>query len=298
MQHASWAYNNIDFRAVFIFSKSSLSPSLCPTMLLKFTNSDMFNTSLIDIATGAIAYDVVTCIVDTPDTADLPEVALPFGIISPSLIASNHDHPTFANFSIRSDGNMKPIPNFTPSGEARKTEIRTGDGALVAEMKWDGRRPDIFVRDEHVGQVSSLFDLSNVKRGSDVLAISTRFSKEYEWNATANCVTLVNSTSGQTKGVFHQNTIRVPVSPSSASNISRHDKLINTRVPGLGHCYLEFESHPLVEDVEIIISFFIMEILRRGRFSLTPYMFERPRLWQLHEAKDMILRRLRRNTVS
>ena len=72
---------------------------------------------------------------------------------------------------------------------------------------------------------------------------------------------------------------------------------IPTHLPGLGSCYLEFTPHPLAQDIEIILSFLMMEILRRGRFSLTPYTFERPKLWQFKEARDLFMRRLRRNTV-
>ncbi|KDR73604.1 hypothetical protein GALMADRAFT_280755 [Galerina marginata CBS 339.88] len=73
--------------------------------------------------------------------------------------------------------------------------------------------------------------------------------------------------------------------------------LITTRFPGVGSNYLEFSPHPLAHDVEIILSFLMMEILRRGRFSLTPYAFEKPKLWQFKEARDLFMRRLRRNTV-
>ena len=88
---------------------------------------------------------------------------------------------------------------------------------------------------------------------------------------------------------------------------------IPAHVPGLGSNYLEFTSHVLAHDVEIIstfislndttslltclVSFLMMEILRRGRFNLTPYTFEKPKLWQFKEAKEQFLRRLRRHTL-
>jgi hypothetical protein len=40
-----------------------------------------------------------------------------------------------------------------------------------------------------------------------------------------------------------------------------------------------------------------MEILRRGRFNLTPYTFEKPKLWHFKEAKDLLLNRLRRHSL-
>ncbi|KAJ3564806.1 hypothetical protein NP233_g8053 [Leucocoprinus birnbaumii] len=72
---------------------------------------------------------------------------------------------------------------------------------------------------------------------------------------------------------------------------------VPTHVPGLGSNYLEFEPHPDTNEVEIILSFLIMEILRRGRFNLTPYTFDNPTIWQLKEARDIFFRRMRRNTA-
>ncbi len=88
---------------------------------------------------------------------------------------------------------------------------------------------------------------------------------------------------------------------------------IPAHVPGLGSNYLEFTSHALAHDVEIIsmytlsnnitslltclVSFLMMEILRRGRFNLTPYTFQKPKLWQFKEAKEQFLRCLRRHTL-
>ena len=96
---------------------------------------------------------------------------------------------------------------------------------------------------------------------------------------------------------------------------SSKSSFIPTHLPGVGSNYLEFTPHPLAQDVEIIseycnivsisfklnlnpaVSFIMMEILRRGRFNLTPYTFQKPKLWQLKEARDLVWRRLRRNTV-
>ncbi|EDR14786.1 uncharacterized protein LACBIDRAFT_292206 [Laccaria bicolor S238N-H82] len=86
-------------------------------------------------------------------------------------------------------------------------------------------------------------------------------------------------------------------SSSSSPQTSSRSTFISTHLPGVGSNYLEFTPHPLAPDVEIILSFLMMEILRRGRFCLTPYTFDRPRMWQLKEARDLFMRRLRRNTV-
>jgi len=159
------------------------------------------------------------------------------------------------------------------------------------------------------------------------MAIPTRFDTEYVWTASADGLTLFDYDSETVKGTFHQNVIRLPTkafktssvkakltSPSrplldsaaslSSSSLSESDSeskptkgTFLPSLPGLGSNFLEFESNPLADDVEIIISFIMMEILRRGRFNLTPYTFEQPKLWQFKETRDLFLRRLRRNTV-
>ncbi|RXW19627.1 hypothetical protein EST38_g6223 [Candolleomyces aberdarensis] len=86
-----------------------------------------------------------------------------------------------------------------------------------------------------------------------------------------------------------------PQSPKSPSSYTPKSTFIPTHFPGIGSNYLEFSSHPLAQDVEIILSFLMMEILRRGRFALTPYTFENPTsMW---DARPSFLRGLRRNTV-
>ena len=84
-----------------------------------------------------------------------------------------------------------------------------------------------------------------------------------------------------------------------------------THLPGIGNNYLEFLSHPLAHDVETIggivlhlnkmflmlVTFLMMEILRRGRFLLTPYTSGNTKCFNSKEARDLVLRRLRRNTI-
>ncbi|KAK7467399.1 hypothetical protein VKT23_004455 [Stygiomarasmius scandens] len=260
-------------------------------MLLRLTSSDMLNTNLVDASTGETLYNVITFVVDSRDTSPpLPDATLPFGIISPS-IASTSSKTSSPACAPPAKEKAQPAPTTPSSTQHRKTEIRASQsGALLADIIWNGRRPDITLLGQHVGPLTALFDTTTVPLLPDTLAIRSRFDTEFVWTATAHSLTLVDLDSDQTKGTFHQNVFRV----SSSSN-----SFINARIPGVGHSYLEFESHPLAEDVELIVSFFMMEILRRGRFSLTPYMFDRPKLWQIIEARDMIMRRLtsRRNTL-
>jgi len=300
-------------------------------MLLKFTAADMLNNSLVDVATGDKAYDIVTVLMDSPESFSSLSKA------RPQPVSSN----AFASSSKSVQHKQPSTSEDITSCERRRTKITDAVGNVVADIIWNGRRPDITIGDEKVGALTDLFGSSTVRFLPKILAIPTRFDTEYIWTATADSLTLFDYDAEAIRGTFHQNSIRIPrsskpskfklsspskhtlLSPStlfptspslsssssfsslSSSSIKEKDpdhkslksSFIPTHLPGVGSNYLEFIPHPLAQDVEIIISFLMMEILRRGRFNLTPYTFEKPKLWQLKEARDLVLRRLRRNTV-
>jgi len=190
---------------------------------------------------------------------------------------------------------------------------------------WKGRRPEITICDEKVGGLNELFGSSSVRFMPKVLAIPTRFDTECVWIASSDSLSLFDYDSDTIKGSLHQNCIRIPAplksskskqqsptspqsakrSPSSSSDevdttphhSTPKSTFIPTHLSSLGSNYIEFESHPLALDVELILSFIMMEILRRGRFSLNPYCFDERPPSAFKEARDLLMRRLRRNTV-
>ncbi|KAF9484663.1 hypothetical protein BDN70DRAFT_81954 [Pholiota conissans] len=298
-------------------------------MLLKLSAPDMLNTSLIDVATGDRAYNIVTVLIPATDRpTDVVDC-----MKSPAASSSSSHTPSPASSaSFLKKSTPAPHPEDL-KGEQRQTTITDATGKVVANIAWNGRRPDIEIGDEKIGALTDLFGSSTVRFMPKILAIPTRFDTEYVWTATADSLTLYDYDTETVKGSFHQNALRIPSgskhskpklsspskfrlsSPSthflssSTKSISEDvecdpksselgkSTFIPTHLPGVGSCYLEFSSHPLAQDIEIILSFLMMEILRRSRFSLTPYTFEKPRLWQFKEARDLFLRRLRRNTV-
>lgn len=239
-------------------------------MLLKFLSSDILNSTLIDVQTGRFYCKIATRALDSPRSS-----------------TSSSPCPT-PIYGVNPEDNIpKPRP------PRRKTWVFNYDQEVVAEIVWNGRRPLVTIGQEIVGGVEDLFDTSATVIGDEVLSIRSRFDSQCVWNATATSLTLDQS--NKTKGTFYQKAIRDPSSPPTSPTVRQ------TRIPGLGNNYIEFEELPQVPPFEILVSFLIMEILRRGRFadSLTPYSFEphqNKKGFTLKEVKGLITR-LRRNTV-
>ncbi|KXN91393.1 hypothetical protein AN958_00655 [Leucoagaricus sp. SymC.cos] len=307
-------------------------------MLLKFTATDMFNTSFVNVASGERAYDITTISVPSQPRTTKPP---------PEPLSSSQTAAPSEEFVPAKEYHTIPEPT-EQNVSCRQTQIKDASGRLVADVHWEGRHPHITIDGEEIGGLNDFFGTSSIRFMPKVLAIPTKYSPDHVWTATGDSLTLVDYSTDEVKGTFHQNALRfpsplktskprlsvqtqlpVPPAPLSSSSpkslfkspsrifssspsspppppsleTSFKDKdctkstFVPTHVPGFGSNYLEFESHPLAKDVEIILSFLIMEIVRRGRFNLTPYTFDNPTIWQLKEARDLFLRRLRRNTV-
>ncbi|KAF9014071.1 hypothetical protein BDQ17DRAFT_1342013 [Cyathus striatus] len=264
-------------------------------MLLKFTAADMLNTSLIDVTTGERAYEIVTIMI--PSEA------------AESLLATSGSEISSPPSPVDAVPPTSQYASTSKSAEQarRRTQILDPSGNILVDIIWNGRQPSITIGDEKVGALTDLFGSSTIRFMPKILCIPTRFDTEYIWTATADSLTLYDYDADLVKGTFHQNVIRLRASKlrqnsssSSRTLYPRTDsafRFLQTHIPGFGSNYLEFKPHFLALDVEIIISFLMMEILRRGRFCLTPYTFDRSRLWHLKEAKDRVVRRLRRYTM-
>ncbi|KAJ8079147.1 hypothetical protein PM082_013435 [Marasmius tenuissimus] len=244
-------------------------------MIVRVTSPDMLNSSLVDLSTNQTLYTVAT--------------------------TAESSSPDFSSPMTSQEESLDEKQTSTDK-TVRITRIFTGsstESSPLSEIRWRGRRPDITIGDEHVGNLAALFDTTHTRLSTKLLpktlAIPTRFDSDYTWAATTTSLTLVDFNTNHVKGTFHQNVLR-------SSNT-----FINARIPGVGSNYLEFTSHPRAQDVEIIVSFFLMDILRRGCFypTLTPYMFDdshsspkSPRS-RFQETKEIIARKLssRRNTV-
>ncbi|KAJ8523101.1 hypothetical protein ONZ45_g366 [Pleurotus djamor] len=231
----------------------------------QFTSTDILNTSLIDAHSGLVAYDITTACIDSQDsTTKLGQ-----------LSQSDQTEST----------SSRPSEPGRPS--KRRTTIQDSTGATVCDISWNGRLPEITIGDELVGPLKSLFGSTGVPFRPNVLTIPSRFDPDWVWTATSDSLVLLDHSTETCRGAFYHNVVR----------LAGKGHFINARIPGLGHNYLSLPQHDTVSPVEFIVSFIMLEIVRRGRFQLTPYSFERAKYWQLEEARDLILRRIRRSTI-
>lgn len=118
-------------------------------MLLKFTTPDMLNTLLIDATTGRCAYEIVTV---TMPPSELVEPDTPLDSSSMSGSSS----------SFASDSAKQPSPTAAQLVQ-RRTTIKDFSGHILVDIKWNGRRPDIFIGKEHVGGLTDLFGSSTIR---------------------------------------------------------------------------------------------------------------------------------------
>lgn len=120
-------------------------------MLLKFTTTDMFNTSLVNVATGERAYDITTVPI-----ASMPEK------IAKSREPSSSSQTMAVSFSP-----IKEYPTLSKEREdgviRRRTQIRDASGHVAVDVRWEGRHPHISIDGTEVGGLNDLFGTSSVR---------------------------------------------------------------------------------------------------------------------------------------
>jgi len=120
-------------------------------MLLKFTTPDILNTLLIDATTSRCAFEIVTA---TMPPSELVEPDTPLDSSSTSGSSS----------SFASDSSKQQKQSFTAAWLVqRRTTIKDPSGNILVDIKWNGRRPDIFIGKEHVGGLTDLFGSSTIR---------------------------------------------------------------------------------------------------------------------------------------
>ncbi|KAI9571429.1 hypothetical protein HD554DRAFT_2203478 [Boletus coccyginus] len=218
-------------------------------MLLKFSKSDVLDSSLVYPETGALGFTILT--------------------------RSHFIH----GGEMDSDTESESEATVT-----RRTTIVDKRGVTVAEIGWDGRRPVEVIIGKDKVTVKEMFGPQSAILSHNVLGLPARFDTEFFWLAGPDGLTLLDYDSNQIKGQFRLNSLRVG------------EHFITTPLSGFGHHYLEFEPHPLASTAELIVTFILMEVLRRGKFNQHPSPFDRPKLWRSPSLAHLS-RRIRRGTI-
>ncbi|KAH9950243.1 hypothetical protein B0H21DRAFT_563227 [Amylocystis lapponica] len=147
-------------------------------MLFKFSSADIHDTTLIDCATGAVAFRTTT---------SSPQRARSF---SQSTLAS----------SSKSQENLA-----TGDPNQRTTFLEDSTGRAVAEITWEeNHASSIHIGEQTLQGTAELFDAAFVKILPDETLLPTRM--EYTWRMTPNSLTLLDD-DGDVIGTMHQNCV-------------------------------------------------------------------------------------------
>ncbi|KAF8447836.1 hypothetical protein L210DRAFT_3628238 [Boletus edulis BED1] len=218
-------------------------------MLLKFSKSDILDSSLVYPETGALGFTILTR--------------------SHFIHAEERDSDTESE---------------SEATVTRRTVIADKRGLTVAEIGWDGRRPVVVIIGKEKVAVKEMFGSQSAILSHNVLGLPARFDTEFFWLAGPDGLTLLDYDSNQIKGHFHLNSLRVG------------EHFITAPLSGFGHHYLEFEPHPLASTAELIVTFILMEVMRRGKFNQHPNTLDRPKLWRSTSLAHLG-KRIRRGTI-
>ncbi|KAK0228824.1 hypothetical protein IW262DRAFT_1479617 [Armillaria fumosa] len=161
-------------------------------MILKFFTPDLFQSSLVDVDTGELVYNVTT----------------------------EHD-----------------------AGDQGKLRVLLNDslGKTISKIIWTKPDPSLLFNFQRLNNVSASIDQDGVQE------MEVAFDFTYDVD------------SDTTKGSFHFNCSYRPDAPKRFT-------------PGIGplrHHYLEFVSHDLAHDSEIILTFLLLGVYRRGVFRIS-----------------------------
>ncbi|KAF9469340.1 hypothetical protein BDZ94DRAFT_1152278 [Collybia nuda] len=286
-------------------------------MLLKFTTVDMLNTALVDVSTGLRVYDIATVLLPPCTEA---EKEIDFTSVNETPVASSSSLECRHTRITDSCGNSLVSiswsgrhPDITILDEKiggltdlfGSTTVRFMPKILAiptrfdTEYIWTATPNSLTLFDYDSDAIKGTFYQNSIRLPASFKTKNKTPSFQHAPSSSSlspPSLTASNSSSTSSSALCSASFSSLAPQPPPHTDTPK-SSFIPTRLPGLGGNYLEFSSHPLAHDVEIIISFLMMEILRRGRFALTPYTFEKPKMWQLKETRDLVLRRLRRNTV-
>ncbi|KAI0345416.1 hypothetical protein BDW22DRAFT_1325729 [Trametopsis cervina] len=204
-------------------------------MLFKLTSTDVQNTSLIDCASGSIAYRITT--------------STPAGR-SRSLSASSF-------YSLASSSTLSRENITTPS--QKTTILKNSRDHPIAEIRWaDHTSSHIRIGDEVLAGTTEIFDASFIKVLPEETLLPTRM--EYVWRMTPEELTLLDD-DVDVVGRVHLDCLLID------------GELVPSGKPGAGHNFFELDGIPLNELDEILVTFILISTLRERMYWITKYVY-------------------------
>jgi RNA-binding protein PNO1 len=158
-------------------------------MLLRFTTVDMLNTSLIDVATGERAFEIVTEQLDETPRTPSPSSSQEFSPTSSVVLDKSMPTPSTSSVHWAQQPDSYSM-KAKPCPDRRHTTITDASGKVLVDVDWKGRRPDITICGEKIGGLTELFGSSTIRFMPKVLAIPTRFDTEFVWIATGDTLSV------------------------------------------------------------------------------------------------------------
>ncbi|KAK0503567.1 hypothetical protein EDD18DRAFT_1346427 [Armillaria luteobubalina] len=136
------------------------------------------------------------------------------------------------------------------AGDQDKLRVLLNDTLwkTISKIIWTKPDPSLLFNFQRLNNVSAIIDQDGVQEievafENGLIPVRARFDTEYLWNVGVDSLTLYDVDSDATKGSFHFNCSYRPDAPK---------RFTPAIVGPLGHHYLEFVSHDLAHDTEII----------------------------------------------
>ncbi|KAH9930643.1 uncharacterized protein B0H18DRAFT_130747 [Fomitopsis serialis] len=202
-------------------------------MLFHFASSDVYETTITDAVTGAVAFRTLTC---------RPQRQRSGTWSSTSTASSSSSRVDVAN-------------------DQHMTFIEDGEGRIVAEITWKGTTAShIRIGDNEINGTIELFDSAFVKILPDETLLPTRY--EYTWRMTPDSLSLLDD-DDEVIGGLYQNHVYLP----------EEKKLAPATSSRVGGDYLDLGNLPEDEMLEMLVCYLLLSSLRDRMYSITKYVY-------------------------
>ncbi|KAF8590006.1 hypothetical protein K439DRAFT_239246 [Ramaria rubella] len=241
-------------------------------MLLKITSGDHLNSQLVNVNTGTVEYTILTRSTFTKTPSKLSPAVKPrrTSISSQASVSSNSSSKTLLEKSwdypldTFIDGRSLPFEEEN----IKHTWILDAEENTIAEIVFVGTSPRV-VNLAGEKLVSSWFSptglFPNANNEPEEFNASTRI-EDLSWIVNKASMELVTSDGGTVMS-YHTNARLDAEGSLHSAYILWGDTFLDIRDGTI-------DILEKTEVAELLVTFCLMELFRRGRFNLTPYVFD------------------------